>query len=276
MYRLLSICCLLFLFNTASLYAQKNINAYKYIIVPNLYEFQKSEDQYQLNSLVKFLFKKDGFNVLSSSVSFPEDLAKNPCMALKAILKNESGMLSTKVKIDLVDCYNTVVFSTEEGKSKIKDYKKGYHDAVRKAFVNIDSLHYKYNGTIKTAVVPAVVSSVNATSIAVKQNTPSTSVKEEVVAQGSVEKQKKVMYSIEGNYLIDIWGNCTITKKDNGYAIIGGDENYEFATISKTSKPLIFMVKKTGFSLSQLLELNEKGDLQMDTANGVKVFKRID
>ena len=149
MYRFLSISCLFFLFNATSLFSQKDINSYKYIIVPNQYEFQKSEDQYQLNSLVKFLFEKDGFRVMSTTSPFPEELAKSPCMGLKAIVKNKSGMLTTKVKIDLVDCYNAVVFSSEEGKSKIKDYKKGYQEAVRKAFVAIDSLHYKYDASLK-------------------------------------------------------------------------------------------------------------------------------
>jgi len=297
MYRLLSICCLVFLFSTTSLFAQKDINSYKYIIVPNQYEFQKSEDQYQLNSLVKFLFEKDGFNVMSTSSPFPEELAKSPCMGLKAVVKNESGMLTTKVKIDLVDCYNSVVFSTEEGKSKIKDYKKGYQDAVRKAFVAIDSLHYKYDGSLKVGsnkvvdndvpnetALPAVTTAVTSNnSIAVKEEVSAVAVKEEAVPAKEVvpevivpvEKEKKVVYSIEGSYLIDIWGECVISKKGNGYSIIGGDENYEFATISKTSKSTIFMVKKTGFSQSQLLELTEDGNLKIDTENGVKIFKRV-
>ena len=123
MFRIRSIFSLILVFSTAILFAQKDINSYKYIIVPNQYEFQKSEDQYQLNSLTKFLFEKQGFSVLLSNESFPEDLARNPCLALKAVLKNNSGMLSTKLNMDLLDCFNAVVFSTDEGKSKIKDYK---------------------------------------------------------------------------------------------------------------------------------------------------------
>lgn len=298
MYRLLSICCLVFLLSTTSLFAQKDINSYKYIIVPNQYEFQKSKDQYQLNSLVKFLFEKDGFKVASTDAPFPEELAKSPCMALKAIVENKSGMLSTKVRIDLIDCYNAVVFSTEEGKSKIKDYKKGYHDAVRKAFVGIDSLHYKYDGSLKVGAIkvadnkdPQINEEVAAVipmtalepSKAVKPEVSTAAAKEETALAEKtaeavvvpVKDEKKVVYSIEGKYLIDIWGACVISKKGDGFSIVGGDENYEFATVSKTSKPTIFMVKKTGFSQSQLLELTEDGNLQIDTENGVKVFKRV-
>ena len=39
-------------------FAQKNINNYKYIIVPKSYGFLGDEDKFQLNSLTKFLFNK--------------------------------------------------------------------------------------------------------------------------------------------------------------------------------------------------------------------------
>jgi hypothetical protein len=35
------------------------------------------------------------------------------------------------------------------------------------------------------------------------------------------------------------------------------------------------MVKKTGFKQSQLLELDADGNLQIDTTNGIKIYKRI-
>jgi len=316
MFRIRSIFSLIIVFSTAILFAQKDINSYKYIIVPNQYEFQKSEDQYQLNSLTKFLFEKQGFNVLLSNESFPEDLARNPCLALKAVLQNNSGMLTTKLNMDLLDCYNTVVFSTEEGKSKIKDYKKAYQEATRNTFVGIEALNYEYDGTVisssnrvvNTTVEPVkkveMIAPVTESSVPVKEVEPieaaaavapakteiSTSKIVEpavaipvavpvVVAETTIstptKQDDKATYTIEGKYFIDMWGECVITKKGDGYAVVGGDENFEFATISKTSKPTIFMVKKTGFSQSQLLELNSDGNLQIDAENGVKVYKRI-
>ena len=67
MSRIFSISCLILLFSSSVLFAKKGLNSYKYVLVPNQYEFQKSEDQYQINSLTKFLFDKEGFTVLSSS-----------------------------------------------------------------------------------------------------------------------------------------------------------------------------------------------------------------
>ena len=140
------------------------------------------------------------------------------------------------------------------------------------------------NKEAATGVVPVMTEVVvTEPAIAVKTNTPTIAVKKEAVPVEKAaalvvvpdEKEKNAIYSIEGSYLIDIWGECIISKKADGYAIIGGDENYEFATISKTSKSTIFMVKKTGFSQSQLLELTEDGNLKIDTENGVKIFKRV-
>ena len=55
-------------------FAQKNINNYKYIIVPTTYSFLGEEDKYQLNSLTKFLFNKYGFKAFFQDEEFPNDL----------------------------------------------------------------------------------------------------------------------------------------------------------------------------------------------------------
>lgn len=310
MLRLLSICCFIFLLGTPLL-AQKTIDSYKYIIVPKQYEFQKSEDQYQLNSLTKFLFNKEGFVTFFSDDSYPEDLALNACTALKAIVNNESGMLSTKVTISLIDCYNKVIYTTAEGRSKIKDYKRGYQDAIRKAFVSIQE--YGLEDEDETSEEITATETVVAEPVKEKVGAVApveTNVKEEVAeTKKEVEATTKVVektapvavaavpvvvpkneakeikeakpvktakaYTIEGTYFIDMWGECKISKKGASYKVVGGDEGFEFAEIFTTSKPTIFMVKKTGFSQTQLLELDEDGNLKIDSNSGVKIYKRI-
>ncbi len=53
-------------------------------------------------------------------------------------------MFTTKSIVELRDCSNKIIFSSKEGKSKDKEYKKAYHEAIRNAFKSIQSLKYKY------------------------------------------------------------------------------------------------------------------------------------
>lgn len=138
---------LLFLFTlivSKSVFAQKTINDYKYIIVPNQFEFVKSPDKYRTSSLTKFLFNKYGFTAYLSSDKLPNDLVQNRCLALIASVKNNSNMFTTKNLIELKDCNNNVVFTSQEGKSKEKDYKKAYHEAIRGAFSSVKKMNYRY------------------------------------------------------------------------------------------------------------------------------------
>lgn len=132
-------------------FAQDAINNYKYIIVPHQFDFQKSEDQYQLNSLTKFLFNKHGYEAYLDSETYPQDLASDNCLALKAIVKDDSGMLTTKLIIHLVNCRNTVVATSEVGKSKLKKRDRSYNQALRNAFLTFEYFDYSYEPKVKEA-----------------------------------------------------------------------------------------------------------------------------
>jgi len=127
---------------------KKSINDYKYIIVPASYSFFSKADEYQLNSLSKFLFNKYGFNAFMRGEDFPEELKQNGCMGLTADVKKNSGLFVTKLSIALTDCNGIVVFSSREGVSREKEYKQAYHQALRKAFKDVERLNYKYNEEI--------------------------------------------------------------------------------------------------------------------------------
>lgn len=131
---------------THQFYAQDSVNDYKYIIVPEGYVFLRENDDYQLNSLSKFLFQKYGFTAFIRGEELPEDLKINGCKGLRADVKKKSGLLKTKLSVDLIDCNGTVVFSSKEGVSREKDFKKSYHEALRNAFKYVKALNYKYNG----------------------------------------------------------------------------------------------------------------------------------
>ncbi len=125
--------------------AQKDLNNYKYIIVPNAYDFLSSEDQYQLNSITKFLFNKYGYTAFFIDDKLPEDLKTNRCLALtSAVSKEKGGMFKTKLVIDLKDCDESVIMTSQIGESRLKEYKKAYNEALRQAFETFKNFNYKY------------------------------------------------------------------------------------------------------------------------------------
>lgn len=132
------------LFST-NVFSQVNLNQYKYVIVPNKYDFLKEADQYQLNSFTKFLFDKYGFEALMEGSNYPEDLIRNRCLALKANLLKNSSLFKTKLAIQLKDCNDAVVFTGDYGESREKEYQRAYMEALRHAFAGIEALNYKFD-----------------------------------------------------------------------------------------------------------------------------------
>ncbi len=131
-------------FVVTTIFSQSNLNDYKYVIVPNKFDFLKEKDQYQLNSLAQFLFNKYGFEALMEGDTYPEDLIRNRCLALRSDATKEPGMFKTKLGIELKDCNDRVVYTSQLGVSREKDYAKAYVEALRAAFKSIEMLNYKY------------------------------------------------------------------------------------------------------------------------------------
>ena len=146
-------CISLFLLLNFLGFSQTSLNAYKYVSVPEKFDFLKSNDQYQLNSLTLFLLKKQGFTALNKSDNYPMDLAQNNCLMLNANVVKLKGLLTTKLQLVLTNCKNTVVFSSEVGKSKLKEYQKAYHEALRDAF-ELSEFNYAYNGSNASTAIP--------------------------------------------------------------------------------------------------------------------------
>lgn len=155
---------------TSAVFSQSKINNYKYIIVPNKFDFVKSNDQYKTSSLTKFLFNKYGFTAFLINENFPSDLGKNRCLALVATVKDDSSMFTTKSIIELKDCHNNIVFSSNIGKSKSKEYKKAYNETIRKAFKSIQLLNYKYSPLKPVNLTTDVKNSIVIPNIKVRKN----------------------------------------------------------------------------------------------------------
>lgn len=129
---------------TTCLFSQSSLNNYKYVIVPKKYGFLKSDDQFQLNSLTKFLFNKYGFEAFLEGESYPDDLMKNRCLALTTDVIKDNAFLKTKLLVELKNCNGLTIYTTQAGESREKDFNRAYSEALRGAFKDLEAMNYKY------------------------------------------------------------------------------------------------------------------------------------
>ena len=143
--------CLLIAFQNF-IFAQSDINNYKYVSVPDRFDFLKTADQYQLNSLTKFLLNKSGFTVLDRSNSYPKDLSEDRCLLLDVSVEKLKGFLKTKLEVQFRNCRSEIIYKSEIGTSKQKDFQKAYHEALRSAFESVAALEYRYEARQSSVV----------------------------------------------------------------------------------------------------------------------------
>ena len=135
---------------------QVNLDSYKYIIIPKKFDDFQSENQYQTSTFLKYTFVNKGFLAVYDD-ALPEDLYKDRCLGVTAVLRDYSSMFATKVTIVLEDCRGEEVFSSKEAKNKIKEYYAAYKEVKRRAMSSFDNLNYSYKPTTADAA-PITVS----------------------------------------------------------------------------------------------------------------------
>lgn len=141
-------------------FSQK-VNNYQYVIVPTKFSIFKENDKYRLNSTTRMLLEKYGFKTFLSTDDIPKEIGD--CKRLYADLVQDKDFLKTKVKIVLKDCKETVIYETDYGVSREKDFAAAYTQALRETTKSFDKLNYKYNGNFDVELV----------SIPAKENTSS-------------------------------------------------------------------------------------------------------
>ena len=134
---------------TSQLFSQELSN-YRYVQVPEKFEFLDEENQYQLNALTAFLLEKYGFEVLYKD-RLPQDV--NVCDILKADVHKKSAIFSSRIYVTLKDCNDRELFTSKVGTSREKDYKRSYQEALREAFTSFEEL--KKDSTVIIDPVPA-------------------------------------------------------------------------------------------------------------------------
>ena len=228
-----------FFFFLFSLHSQEKMNNYKFIIVSEKFDFLKESDMYQTSSLTKFLFKKNGFDAYISSEELPKEVYDDRCNALFVSVLNSSGVFVTKNAIEFRDCNNVLVYKSKVGKSRKKEFKLAYHEAIRDAFTDLTITGYTY---IESAIT-----------------------KENSIVKPIAEKTKKIA-------VLPI--NKVVRKKDytmyaqpisNGFKLVDASLKVVY-TILNTSTQNVFILKdKNGIlylkNAKWIAEFYEKGKL---------------
>jgi len=255
----------------------QDLSEYKYVIVPEAFEFSKEENQFQLNALTKFLFEKYGFETLMKSEEKPRDLQENYCLGLTAIVKDNSGLFVTKLVVQLEDCRGNIVFETKEGRSRIKDFKDAHHEALRDAFSDIEKLNYEYDPTgvsvastednselqenQQAEISQAEPESKQAESSASERVETSASAPAEVVVENPMIENASAK---ELNFEKDS-KNYFLEKSDAGYSLFQENSEEPFAVLAKSGGENNFIYK----SLTQqgVAYFDEDGNLIVEYLN---------
>ncbi|WP_293874487.1 hypothetical protein [Flavobacterium sp.] len=124
----------------------QSVNEYQYVVVPIKFDIFKEKDRFRLNTLTKLLLQKYSFKAYLNTEILPDEVRNNRCAILYASLVEDKGFFITKVKVVLKDCQDKVVFETDFGSSREKEYAVAYNQTLRAAFQSFDKLKYKYNG----------------------------------------------------------------------------------------------------------------------------------
>ena len=128
---LILICCV------HAVKAQDNRHQITCIIVPTKFEAFNAENKHYTSTFTKQTLSAAGYRV-AYDTELPPDVAYNNCRGLTADLIDKSNMFNTKLHFEFKDCEGKVVYTTDQGTSKDKDYKRAFRQAILIAMNNIE------------------------------------------------------------------------------------------------------------------------------------------
>lgn len=134
----------------ASYSFSQSVNDYKAVIIPMKYDFQKTENQYRLQTITKIDLQKAGFQAFYANEAIPTEISDR-CSVLYIDVKKDNGFLLTKLFVTFKDCYGTEVYKSDIGKSREKEFEAAYAESLNNAFTNVYALNYAYNGNTNFA-----------------------------------------------------------------------------------------------------------------------------
>lgn len=249
-------------FSLVNAYSQElNLDKYQYIIVPDKFDFVKKVDQYQTSTLTKFLLKKKGFKVFLSSEDLPKEIRENRCKTLEALVIDESSMLAIKTIIEIKDCYGKTVYKSQVGRTKIKEYKRGFQEAIRDAYNSMEDFKFNYNPN-----KVEVIEDIKEEEIVEKKDVVNVEIKPKVsIKESKIQKELK---STKETKLDKVLPVLYAQPKEGGYQLINTKPEVVFIILI-TSKSDFYIIKnKSGTFYNGdgfwVAEFYENGELKKE------------
>ncbi len=256
-----------------SLHAQSHVNDYSFVVVPESFEFSTEKNQFQLNTMTKFYLNKNGFNAF-----FQSELPRvSNCDGLYVDVISKGSFVFTKTIIYLKDCKGTVVFQSQEGLSKKKEYREAYQESLRDAFKSIERLNVNQTAIIydnstsnveKAAAKRLGHPAIKETIIVEENENSEPNVKNTVVGIGQDGPEAKFTYyrMKESSYLL--------RKSNEGYFFYSEDSSNSLGLV------LLGELKQnnssSGFVISGSLVgdafFQKNGDLHIKEKDALQVF----
>ena len=207
----------------------QSVNDYKAVLIPLKFDFTKIDNQYRLATLSKFNLNKAGFQAYYDNEQVPKE-NNDRCSLLYFDVVKEKSFLTTKVYITFKDCDRKIIFKSDIGMSKEKDYQLAYTEALNTAFVSVYALQYKYNNGGSM-----VVSGPNLQNVSkgiTEVGSTSEPVKQVVISQNTIVDSSKMLYAqptATGFQLIDSTPKVMMkvyytSRKDSFIAIKGNTQ----------------------------------------------------
>lgn len=229
------------LFAGLQVQAQQNVSDYKYVIVPAKFTDFK-ENQFKLNQYLKILLRDKSYTLVSEDVdSWDAELKADPCLAVTTNVKKVRSFLSNELEVYFYNCAQTEL-AKFEGKSKTKDYEKGYREALK-------------NATDK--ISPQSGKSTSAKNVVVNQNKLTPTLEKDKTAEKPVQIQKE-------NPIKE-----TPNKENNLY--VSGGKKYHLETVTAdnyllveeaTSNIVARLSPSTKPGIYKVTVINDKGEYQ--------------
>ena len=253
--KVISIFVLVFI--TYSSFSQNSVNDYKYVVVPNKFDFLKEANQYRLNNLTKLLFEKYGFTPIMEDETLPDEAISNACLVLKSDVLKESSMFITKLTVQLKNCKGDIIFTSHLGESREKKYQVAYTLALREAFNSFETLQYTYKEN------PAILAYGSSNTQA--NNEEIEKLKEEI-SQLKEEKEKattevKVLSEEKVDKPAEV---IKTTPVINTPSILYAQEITDGFQLVDSTPKVIYRIKKTGMFNVFLVEGKEAIIYQLD------------